>query len=167
MHIEGDIDIIRINLGKHTLHIKMKVATEAAENVPWAADWHMVYCNLLLMMVQHWTCVQKLKGYLMELVRVLSIGHRTANGPLNPLALAYKCLKNDAEDIEPNTREKTNDKDQHSTNDWINKGRMFQHHSFFPNNNCTNTNASNASINPCKAFSEIDEEGSNTEIEEN
>ena len=43
---------------------------------------------------------------------------------------------------------------------------MFQHHSSFTNNICTNTNASNACVNPCKAFSEKEEEGSNIEIEE-
>ena len=144
----------------------MKFTTEAAEKVAWTADEHMVYYNLPPMMVQHWTHVHELNGYLMELVRVLSIGHRTANRPLNPLASEYMDQKNDIEDIKPNTGEKTNDKDEHSTNEWINKGRMFQRHSFFTNNKCTNANASNANINPYEVFSEKDEEGSNAEIEE-
>ena len=165
-HTEGDIDTLRINLGKCTSYIKMNFTTESAEKVVWTADGHMEYYNLPPMMIQHWTNVQELNGYLMDLVRFLSIGYRAANRPLNPLASEYIHQKNDKEDIKPNTGEKTNTKDEHSTNEWINKGRMFQRHSFFTNNKCANTNASNASINPCEVFSEKDEEGSNAEIEE-
>lgn len=66
----------------------------------------------------------------------------------------------------PNAGEKTNNKDEHSTNESINKGRMFQRHSFFANNKFTNANTSNASINPHEVLSKKDEEGSNIDIDE-
>ena len=116
-HIEDNIDIIRIKLGKYALSIKMKFAIEAGEKIAWTADEHMVCCNLLSMMVQHWTHAHKLNGYLMELVRALSIGYRTANRPLNPLASECACKQNDTNNMKPNTGEKTNNKDEHSTND--------------------------------------------------
>ena len=65
----------------------MKFTQKAAE-VMQTVDDHMVYCNLPPQMIQHWTYVHELNGYLMEIVRTLSIGYRAAMWPLNPLAQA-------------------------------------------------------------------------------
>ena len=85
----------------------MKFTRETAE-VVWTADEHMAYCNLPPQMIQHWTCVHELNSCLMELVRSLSIGHRVATFPLNPLAPEFEChVEKDTN--KNNTTEKSHD----------------------------------------------------------
>ena len=67
----------------------MKFTKEAAK-VAWTADDHMAYYNLPPQMIQHWSYVHELNGYLIELVRLLSIEYRVAMRPLNPLAQSYE-----------------------------------------------------------------------------
>ena len=81
VHTSSDIREIERNT--------MKFTKEAAK-VAWTADDHMAYCNLPPQMIQHWSYVYELNGYLMELVRSLSIGYRVAMRPLNPLAQSYE-----------------------------------------------------------------------------
>ena len=72
--------------------------------------------------------------------------------------MAPECMhqKNNTEDNAPKTGEVINNKDDHSENEWINKGRMFQRrHSF-----SASANTSNENINPCEVLSEKGEEGS-------
>ena len=83
---EGDADVMRINLSKCALCIKMKFTAEVAEKVAWTADKHMEYHNLPPIVVQHSTHAYELNGYLIDLVRVLSAGYRTAKRLLNLLA---------------------------------------------------------------------------------
>lgn len=77
----------------------MKFAAKTAEKVAWTTDQHMACCNLPPAMMQHWTYVYELNGYLMELVRYSSIGYRVANFPLNPLAPEHvpQSMKNNQE----------------------------------------------------------------------
>ena len=64
------------------------------QKVMWTADHHMAYYNLPPMMVQHWSYVHELNGYLMDVVRFLSHRYSTVKRPLNPLAPEYKEQKN-------------------------------------------------------------------------
>ena len=80
VHTSSDIREIERNT--------MKFTKEAAK-VVWTADDHMVYCNLPPQMIQHWSYVYELNGYLMELVCSLSIGYRVDIRPLNPLDQSY------------------------------------------------------------------------------
>ena len=103
----------------------MKFTIEAAEKVVWTANEHIAYCNLPLMMVQYWSYVYELNGYLMDLVCVLSIGYRATKRLLNLLAPEYIYQKDNTEDNTPNTGKEFYHKNDHSKNEWINKGRMF------------------------------------------
>ena len=58
------------------------------------ADQHLVYCNLPLCMVQHWSYVNELNECLMELVKFLDMQFRVAEQLLNPLVLQHQPNKN-------------------------------------------------------------------------
>ena len=77
----------------------MKFTAKTAEEVVWTTDQHIACCNLSLTITQHWAYVHKLNGYLMELVRSLSIGYIVANFLLNPLAPEHvpQSMKNNKE----------------------------------------------------------------------
>ena len=97
----------------------MKFARET-EEVAWTTDEHMAYCNLPNQLVQHWSCVHELNGYLMELVRSLSIGYRVARFPLNPMAPEFE---GDVEkDINKNNTTEVEEKQATTktiTNEWV------------------------------------------------
>ena len=72
MHTGNDTDTITSN--KCKVRNTMKFTAEATKEVVWMADEHMMHCNLLSMIGQHWSHVHELNRYLIELVRDLAIG---------------------------------------------------------------------------------------------
>jgi len=126
----------KIKRGKCALYITMNNTTESAEKVIWTANQHMAYYNLPPMMVQHWSYVHDLNGYLMDIVRFLTRGYRTTTQPLNPLAPEYIYQRNGT--VTGHTDHKTTD---HETNQWCTTGGMFkQHHSHLKNKSKGNGN---------------------------
>ena len=118
----------------------MKFARESAK-VVWTADEHMAYYNLPPQMVQHWTYVHELNGYLMELVRSLSIGYRAAIFPLNPLAPVFECQgKKDTD--KNNTTENSQNYATPACDEW-----MKVHKGFRPTEQYAKTNTPKECIN--------------------
>ena len=99
----------------------MNFTQEAVEKVVWTADQHMAYYNLPPMMVQHWSYVHELNGYLMDVVCILTERYRAVKQPLNPLAPEYIHQK-----TKINTSKDVTNKDDTKTNEWSTKGRMFR-----------------------------------------
>ena len=129
----------------------MNCAKDKAETVMWTTDQHMAYYNLPPMMVEHWSYVHELNGYLMDVVRFLSTGYKTGKQPLNPLAPEYihQNNKNAGEEVKDVTDNQKTNQDE-----WINNGRMFRRcHSVLNNNNTSNEN-----INPYEVLSGNDAE---------
>ena len=115
----------------------MNFTQEAVEKVVWTADQHMAYYNLPPTMVQHWSYVHELNGYLMDVVRFLTRGHRDETQPLNPLAPEYVYQKKRTD-----TGKEDHKNQENEISKWIQKGRMFhRHHSNPIDNNKVNENS--------------------------
>ena len=90
----------------------------------------MAYYNLPPTMVQHWSYVYELNGYLMDVVRFLTRGHRDATQPLNPLAPEYVYQKKRSDTGKEDYKNQENE-----ISKWIQKGRMFHRHHSNPIDN--------------------------------
>ena len=120
-HIVCTADKIQFTCCKCAVCIEMNCAKDKAETVMWTTDQHMAYYNLLPMMVEHWSYVHELNGYLMDVVRFLSTGYKTGKQPLNPLAPEFMHQK-----TKKTTRKEVTNKDDTKINEWSTRGRMFR-----------------------------------------